>query len=174
MRLQSRIVDDRDFTTALIFLAVSGIALAEGVRLSQNPLAFRMNQVLRPGYYLILIASLLLISGIFYLVSLIRSADKVTDKAAEKAATDTSDESRFMGRLTWLVVALVAYGLLIGFLGYVLATPIFFIAASLIFGVRKLVPLLVLSLGFSTVLVVLFIYLLRVRMPTGVFNLFNF
>jgi hypothetical protein len=186
MRLGSRIVDARDLITAVIFLAVSGVALADGIRLSQHPPAFRMNQTLKPGWYLILISALLFISGAIYMVSLIRDGDKVEDLAAVEPmndvgkdintgeAIDPGDQFLLGGRLLWIVVALVAYVLLIGVLGYVLATPIFFLAASLIFGVRKLITLFVLSLGFSALIVVLFIYLLRVRMPTGVFDLFNF
>ncbi|GAA3942893.1 tripartite tricarboxylate transporter TctB family protein [Microbacterium soli] len=178
MRIGSRTIDGKDVTTALIFIVVSVISLFEGIRLSLNPPAFRMNQVLKPGWYLILIAVLLLASGVGYLVTLIVKAPKTAPDAVDDAGTGDEDvappvRNGLMSRLLWLIAALVGYGVLIAVLGYVLATPIFFLSASIIFGVRKILPLVIMTVGLSAVLVFVFIYLLRVRMPTGLFDLFN-
>jgi putative tricarboxylic transport membrane protein len=159
MRFRGKHIDGRELTTAAFFLGVSLLTLWESYRLAANPPAYRLDQPLRPGMYLAIIGALLLISGLIYLFRLLSQP--------QDAAT-VHEKSGSVVKIVVMMAILTAYALLIGRVGYILATFLFFMAAFRFFGLRHPVAILAWSTVFTGAFTLVFVYYLRVPLPSGV------
>lgn len=159
MQIRGKHLDGREVTTAAFFLGVSIVTLSESYRLAANPPAYRLDQPLGPGMYLGIVGTLLLISGLIYLFRLL---SQLQDGAADYEKTGS------VMKVVVMMAILTGYVVLIGGVGYILATFMFFIAAFRFFGLRHPVAILAWSAVLTGAFTLVFVYYLRVRLPSGV------
>lgn len=71
--------------------------------------------------------------------------------------------------LLWkLIGATILYGLVLGTLGFVVATTLFLLGTMYLLGRRRWVSLVTISAGFSVVVYTLFAYVLKVPLAQGI------
>ena len=126
----------------------------------RQPTAYRP---MGPRVFPVLISVTLIVLGVLLVVETLRGADPDVDEhVAEELRT--SDQ----WRAAVIVGLLVAYTLMFNRLGYVVATGLFFAAASRSLGSRRLVRDLVAGAAVAVVAFVVFTKWLSIDLPTGV------
>lgn len=147
------------FIEIVLILGVGLANVIEGIRLNMRG-DLQLYDVLGPGRYLIVVGSALTISGIYYLITIIR----------KRGGIDEFIEIPRSMRIKMLFVigALAVYTLLISISGYFLSTGVFFILIYQIFEVKPWYKNLTLSILSTMVLWVVFVYLLHMVFPSGI------
>ncbi len=112
---------------------------------------------------LVVSLGLVIFGGIFLFGALFRPDAALLETAAAE------DERTDWRRFALLLVALVAYALLLAPLGYILATTLFFVGTARVMGSRKIVRDAVVGFVFAAVIYFGFTELLSVRLPAGIF-----
>ena len=138
-----------------MFIVVGLACLAEARRLSLDTHPGLITQRLGPGLYIYILAGILLATGIFYLLTHLRSS----------AAAGEGEIS--ISRLASVTIALAFYAFLIERFGYAIATFAFFVVVFWLFGVRRWVVNLPLSLGAAVAFYIVFIRLFDVIFQPG-------
>jgi uncharacterized membrane protein HdeD (DUF308 family) len=134
---------------------VSLACLVEARRLSLDTHASLLTQRLGPGLYIYILGGVLLVTGVVYIVTHMRSA-------AEVSPGEVS-----VSRVLSVTLAIAMYAVFIERFGYVLATLAFFIVMFWLFGVRRWRVNLPLSLAGAAVFYVVFIRLFNVIFQPG-------
>ena len=136
----------------LLVLAVAGIY--EGVRLSKSVLLFV--DPVGPGWYLFFMACLLFVCAIALLVrQFIR----------RKAGQRTADLMLHKGPAGRALVLLFLYGIAVMFLGYLIASAMFFIVVQRIFGERSWLRCTTIGLCITGCFYFVFSYLAAIPLP---------
>ena len=141
-----------------VFVALSGLVLVEGVGLQ-----FYSEGVPGPGFFPILIAVTLAISGILLIAS---RAAKPAGDFSEFERPSRSQAHRSFG--AWLV--LLGAALLVNFVGFLVA--MFLLVAALLLGIERRRGLGTIATIILTPLLayLFFDVLLQVRLPVGLFG----
>jgi putative tricarboxylic transport membrane protein len=84
------------------------------------------------------------------------------------ASGPAATEGERLDRLYWTLGLLLVYLIAMPRVGFLLATPPFLAAFTLLYGYRRWVPLVATALGTTIALHLVFARLLGVRLPTGV------
>jgi hypothetical protein len=150
-------INRRALIDAGVFAAIGMGCLIEGYRLHVTAALHGLRQELAPGFYILLLGTLLLVTGAIYVVANLRGAAEET-----QAPANTGGRA-----LVGILGALVGYALLIGVLGYYLASALFFMAVLALFGVRQwwINPPLALALAGAFHLI--FVVYLDIVFPRG-------
>lgn len=138
-----------------VFIVVSIACLIEARRLSVDTHAGLITQRLGPGLYIYILGGVLLATGVFYVVTHLRSSP-------EAGGGEIS-----ISRLLSVTLAIAMYAVLIERFGYAMATFAFFVVVFWLFGVRRWLVNLPLSLGTAAAFYLIFIRLFDVIFQPG-------
>ena len=144
---------------ALILIAISLIGLAEGSRLTFYKGPHIQYDILGPGPYVLIISVALMIVGILHLVAnfgKLITVDKVI----------TSKEMR--GRMMSMVVVCAIYIFLIGIVGYLVSTILFFFLEFRILGIKSWPINTLLTLCLTATYYFVFIRFCNMVFPRGI------
>ena len=141
-------------TLEIILLVMATLGIYEGARLRGAVLLFADS--VGPGWYLILMSCLLFVCAIALLVR------KFIRRKAGQREVRLSLHKGAAGRA---LILLILYGVAIMFLGYVLASAIFFILIQRIFGERSWVRCAVIGVAVTGCFYFVFLYLGGLPMP---------
>ncbi len=138
----------------IILLVLAAAGIYEGVRLSKSVLLFV--DPVGPGWYLFFMACLLFVCAIALLVrQFIR----------RKAGQRTAGLALHKGPAGRALVLLLLYGLAVMFLGYVIASAMFFIVVQRIFGERSWIRCTVIGVSITGCFYFVFSYLAGMPLP---------
>ncbi len=138
----------------IILLVLAAAGIYEGVRLSKSVLLFV--DPVGPGWYLFFMACLLFVCAIALLVrQFIR----------RKAGQRTVGLALHKGPAGRALVLLLLYGLAVMFLGYVIASAMFFIVVQRIFGERSWIRCTVIGVSITGCFYFVFSYLAGMPLP---------
>jgi len=138
----------------IILLVLAAAGIYEGVRLSKSVLLFV--DPVGPGWYLFFMACLLFLCAIALLVrQFIR----------RKAGQRTAGLALHKGPAGRALVLLLLYGLAVMFLGYVIASAMFFIVVQRIFGERSWIRCTVIGVSITGCFYFVFSYLAGMPLP---------
>ena len=143
---------------SIAFIGTGILCLIEGYRLHVTADPRMLSQELQPGFYVLLLGGILLVTGLVYLVRHLRAPphDDAVSTPEQKAARAFVVGSIF--------AALAGYAILIATIGYFIGSVIFFIAILAIFKV-KLVPAVAISLVLAGVYYAVFVLYLDIIFP---------
>lgn len=143
---------------ALFILALGVLVLTQAFQIGRGAGYI----VVGPRFFPMVVAAGLLGLGVFFLLrtTVYPDLEMAREAAAEEAATHWPT-------VILLLLALVIYALVLGPLGYTVATALFFPAVSRILGSNKLLRDFVTGLGLSLVIYLMFTRVLGVRLPAG-------
>jgi hypothetical protein len=140
----------------IVLLAMATVGIFEGVRLSKSVLLFA--DPVGPGWYLFFMSCLLFICAMALLVrGFIR-------RKAGQHPVNLSVHKGFAGRAVFL---LFLYGLAITYLGYVIASAIFFVWIQRLFGERSWTRCTMIGVTIAGCFYLIFSYLANVPLPRG-------
>jgi uncharacterized membrane protein HdeD (DUF308 family) len=139
-----------------VFIVVSLACLVEARRLSLDTHPGLLTQRLGPGLYIYILGGVLLATGVFYVVTHLRSSPEAGEGEVS------------IWRVLSVTLAIAMYALLIERFGYAIATVVFFVVMFWLFGVRRWFVNLPLSLGTAAVFYVVFIRLFDVIFRPGI------
>jgi putative tricarboxylic transport membrane protein len=114
-----------------------------------------------PRSFPFLVAALVTISGLGLIVSDLRSSDR------KPFSWKFAAESDVWLRILVTMVAGVGYGLVLEWLGYLIATVIFMIIVSSLINVGRHKQNLIISLSFSVISFISFALVLKLSLPRG-------
>ena len=138
----------------IILLVLAAAGIYEGVRLSKSVLLFV--DPVGPGWYLFFMACLLFVCAIALLVrQFIR----------RKAGQRTAGLALHKGPAGRALALLLLYGLAVMFLGYVIASAMFFIVVQRIFGERSWIRCTVIGVSITGCFYLVFSYLAGMPLP---------
>ncbi len=140
----------------IVMLVMAAVGIFEGIRLSKSVLLFA--DPVGPGWYLFFMSCLLFICAVALLVrGFIR-------RKAGQHQVNLSVQKGFAGRAVFL---LFLYGLAITYLGYVIASAIFFVWVQRLFGERSWPRCAVIGVTIAGCFYLIFSYLANVPLPRG-------
>ncbi len=141
-------------TLEIILLVMSILGIVEGAKLSKTTLLFADS--VGPGWYLFFMSCLLFICAIALLVRKFRK---------RKAAHPEVSIALHRGAAGQALMLLILYGVAAMFLGYVIASLIFFILVQRIFGERSWVRCAVIGASITASFYFVFSYLAEMPLP---------
>jgi hypothetical protein len=131
---------------ALVFWCIGILAMIEALRLLVFKDPHVLYDVLGPGYFVLLISIAILMTGTFYFLG---NYKKCNGKEAAQP------DAEAMIPVFHTVLAVTGYIFLIGIVGYVLATFVFFVVQLWVFGVRSWK----INVGSAVILAAIYYYL---------------
>jgi hypothetical protein len=136
-----------------LILAVIGIVgVIEGFRL--NRVSAAADEAYGPGWYLLALSLILIICGLYYLVSTFKSVDKKTEAAIS-----------WKGPASFCILAMIFYSFLLPYIGYFISTAAFVFVATRLFGEQSWVKSTLLAGISGFVFWFVFIFLAQIPMP---------
>ena len=142
----------------IILLVMALVGIFEGIRLSKSVLLFA--DPVGPGWYLFSMSCLLFICAMALFVR------ALIKRKAGQHEVDLSLHKGFAGRAIFL---LSLYGVAIIYLGYVIASGIFFIWVQRLFGERSWVKCTMIGGAITGCFYLVFSYLANLPLPRGLF-----
>ncbi len=144
---------------AVAILALAGVVLYQAVEVAERTGVGPQQS----GFFPMLVGVGLVVFGVAFLLRTTVWPDRVLREEVAAAEAEVH----------WLTLGLVAAALLVyvfvlGFLGYVVATSLFFVTAAWIAGSRRVVRDVVIGVLLSVAVYYGFTEFLRVRLPAGV------
>lgn len=127
-----------------------------------------------PGEWPNLILSLMILMGVSLLIKTIRQKGKASINEKENVFESKDEEDVEFGeevyktRYLWVLGVMFLYILALSFVGFVLSTPFLLAAVTIIMGMRKKVPILLISTIGSACLIYIFPILLNITLPRGI------
>ncbi len=146
----------------ILLLGMGAGAAAEGVKLIATREAQAVFDVLGPGGYLAVVGCALIITGIL----------RITHGSGNGGKLDMEAFSKSMKTaMGGMIVVLALYILLIEIVGYLIASPIFFLLLFRILGITSWLRNLGLSIVCSILLYIIFVHWLAMVFPRGIFSI---
>lgn len=147
-----------------IFILIGLISFIEGVRLT------RVEKIqpdpLGPEYYSIGLGAILVILGIMYIVSGVRKGPK---KQKMETHPERQGENRAHKRtMVAMILVMVIYMVLINFIGYFLASVIFFFLINTVVGYRSWVANFATTIVMTVCYYLIFVKWMGMVFPQGV------
>lgn len=148
---------------------MAGVLLALGL-----VVLYATFQIRQPGGYSVVgpvffpravALGLLALSVLFLLRTTIRPDSDLAERAAEEEA------ATHWPTVGWTVLALVVYAFALGWLGYIIATSLFYLVMARILGSRRPLRDLLIGVVLSTIIYFGFTRLLSVRLPAGLLDM---
>ena len=153
-------VNRRTLIDAIAFIGIGAICLVEGYRLNITADPRALSQRLAPGFYILLLGGILLVTGVVHLVRNLRTRESVVPAAPGQRAAMTVG-------LAAIVAALAGYAILMNSIGYFVGTTLFFLAILAIFKVRPWPLTVALSLALGAAFYTIFVVYLDIIFPRG-------
>ncbi len=144
---------------AIAFIGTGILCLVEGYRLHVTADPRMLSQELQPGFYVLLLGGILLVTGLVYLARHLRAPphdDVVVTTPEQQAARAFVVGSIF--------AALAGYAILIATIGYFVGSVIFFLAILAIFKVKP-IPAVAFSVVLAAVYYAVFVLYLDIIFP---------
>lgn len=136
----------------LILTIIGIVGIVEGLGL--NRLSAEADDAFGPGWYLIALSLVLIICGLYYLVSTFKGRDKKTESAFS-----------WKGPATFAIVAMIISCALLPYIGYFISTAAFIFVGTRLFGEKSWVRS-ILAAGISgAVFWFVFVSLAKISMP---------
>jgi hypothetical protein len=143
---------------SLVFIGTSVLCLFEGYRLNATSDPRLLFQELQPGYYVLFLGAILLVTGLVYLIRNLRAVGpEVVTRTPEQRATGAF----VVGAI---IAAVAGYAILIATVGYFVGSAVFFIAMLAIFKVKPLATLAI-GLALAGVFYAVFVLYLNIIFP---------
>jgi len=142
----------------IILLVMAVVGIFEGIRLSKSVLLFA--DPVGPGWYLFFMSCLLLICAMALFVR------AFLRRKAGRHEANLSLHKGFAGRAMFL---LFLYGIAIIYLGYAIASAIFFVWVQRLFGERSWVKCTMIGAAITGCFYLVFSYLANLPLPRGLF-----
>jgi putative tricarboxylic transport membrane protein len=148
---------------SIVLLIISLGVLFEGIRLTR--VTTRLTQdVMGPGTYIIVLGGLLILGMLIHVASYSVHILRLKKKLMEEPHV------RGLSLTVLVMVAVIAlYGVLIQFLGYLIATPVFFLLMFRSVGVDSWHRNVALTIILSAVYYFVFVHYCSVIFPRGIF-----
>jgi putative tricarboxylic transport membrane protein len=148
---------------SIVLLVISLGVFFEGIRLMR--VTTRLTQdVMGPGTYIIILGGLLILGTLIHIAScsvhILRLKEKPLAEPRQKGATFT---------VLTMVAVIALYCVLIQFLGYPIATPIFFLVMFRVVGVDSWRKNIALTVILSAAYYFIFVHYCSVIFPRGIF-----
>lgn len=143
----------------ILLIAISVVTMAEGLRLVIYKEPNTLYDPLGPGYYALAVSVCLLAVSVAYLVTHFRNPPQI-----EMVPVDR----RMRIKLVSTIAACGIYVVLIGIIGYLLATIVFFFLEFRVEGFRSWVSVVIMSLVLSGLYYLVFVRLCHMVLPAGV------
>ncbi|TRZ51588.1 hypothetical protein D4S03_04930 [bacterium] len=141
---------------------ISIVSIVEGIRLVIYKDPNTLFDPIGPGLYVLIISILLMVTSFTYFIG---NYKKNID--TKKDATN----NEMVQRVIYMTAAFAAYIFLIYFIGYLLASIIFFLLEFRIVGIKSWPISILLALSFSAFYYVTFVYFCDMVFPRGIINL---
>jgi hypothetical protein len=137
----------------LILTIIGIVGVFEGFRL--NRVSAAADEAYGPGWYLLLLSAILIICGLYYLVSTFKRKNEKTEAAAFS----------LYGPATFAIVAMSLYSFLLPYIGYLMSTAAFVLAATRVFGEQSWIKSTLLAGISGGIFWFVFVYLAQIPMP---------
>lgn len=144
---------------AIAILALGGVVLFDAIEIAERSGAGPQQS----GFFPLLVGAGLLVFGVAFLVR----ATVWPDRALTEEVADAEAEMHWR-TLILVGSALLVYVFVLDFLGYIVATTLFFVATAWLVGSRKVVRDLIIGVVMSVAIYFGFTEFLGVRLPAGV------
>jgi hypothetical protein len=143
---------------SIAFIGVGILCLFEGYRLHVTADPRLLAQELQPGFYVLILGVILLVTGLVYLVRHLRAAPP------EHVATTSEQRTAGAFVVGAIIAAVAGYAIVIATIGYFVGSLLFFIAMLAIFKVK---PLLTVAIGLvlASVFYAVFVLYLDIIFP---------
>ena len=138
----------------LVLTVIGIVGVIEGLRL--NRLSAEAGDAFGPGWYLIAISLVLIICGLYYLVSTFKGPNK-------KAETETA--FLWNGPATYAIIAMILSCALLPYIGYFISTAAFIFVGTRLFGEQSWVRTILIAGMSGTVFWFVFVFLAQIPMP---------
>jgi putative tricarboxylic transport membrane protein len=152
-------VNRRVWIEGLFLLTIGLVSSVESLRIISHKNPHVIYDPLGPGYYLLVLSIGMLLTGVIHIYYYLRKGQSI---AEEK----TTKEMKI--RLIVSIVAITVYLILINFIGYLIATFVFFILIFRIVGIRSWPYVFVLSAFFSVAYYFTFVKFCNMVFPKGI------
>lgn len=152
----------------LVLVIVGVLSIIEGIRLVLAK-KLQMYDVLGPGFYNLGMGAILVIIGLIYFVSERKKIPRIKKESAVKQSTGNSEYKKMM---IGMIFAMIAYILLMDWMGYLLASLVFFFLINRIVGFRSWLTNLSITAAMTASFYLIFVVWLGMIFPRGV--LLNF
>ena len=139
----------------LVLTVIGIIGVIEGFRL--NRISAEAEEAYGPGWYLLLLSIVLIGCGLYYLASTFRKTAKKKSDAEETFA--------LWGPATFAIIGMCFYCLLMPYIGYLLSTAAFVLAATRFFGEQSWIKSILLAALSGVAFWFIFVYLAQIPMP---------
>ena len=146
-------------TESILLGALSLLGLVEGIRLIFDKDPMVVYDVLGPGFFVLLVSLGVMITGSFHLIANLRKP-QVKKEGAERPLRN---------RMIQTVLACTLYIVLLDFVGYGLATVVFFLLEFRISGVKNWPLNIFLSSSLTGAFYLIFVSYFDMVFPRGVF-----
>lgn len=147
----------------LVMVAVGALSIVEGIRLILKG-ELQTYDALGPGFYSIAVGSVLILIGLVYFVS---ERKRVIGAAKIARAPRPVGMTDYKKTMVGMVVAMIAYILLMDLAGYLLATVVFFLIINRIVGFRSWLANLGVTALMTAAFYLVFVSWLGIIFPRG-------
>jgi putative tricarboxylic transport membrane protein len=144
----------------ILLLAVSIVGMLEGYRLIFHKNPNTQYDVMGPGLYIVLFSIAMMATGIVHLIV-------NYGKPLNEGKIVINKETR--RRMVSMVAVLAIYTFLLDFVGYLMATVVFFLLEFRTVGVRSWLTNVILTVACTVVLYIVFVEYCNITFPRGMF-----
>lgn len=144
----------------ILLLAISVAGMVEGRRLIVHKNPNTLYDMLGPGLYIVLFSAAMMITGVVHLIVNYRNP-----LSAEKIVISKEMRIRMMS----MVAVLAVYTFLIDIVGYLIATPIFFLLEFRTVGVKSWLTNAILTVACTAGYYIVFVEYCNITFPPGIF-----
>jgi putative tricarboxylic transport membrane protein len=136
----------------LVLMIFGIVGIIEGLRL--NGRSEEAGDAFGPGWYLIILSLVLIVCGLYYILSTFKGRDKKTEAALV-----------WDGPASFAIVAMILSCALLPYIGYFLSTAAFLLVCTRLFGEKSWVKSILIAGLAGAVFWGVFVYLAQIPMP---------
>lgn len=143
----------------ILLLMIGLVSMGEGLRLITQMDPQAVSDVLGPGWYVLFIGLTLIATAIVHFIAHYRETPSVKKVAVDRPMR--------MLMIT-MVVVMAVYTFLIEITGYLVATPLFFLAEFRVIGVKSWLTNILLTIAMTAVYYLVFVRYCDMVFPRGI------
>jgi len=151
------------FIEVLVIVIAGALSIGDGIRLVLKQ-DLQTQDVLGPGFYSVGLGAILVIVGFIHFLTELRGAAGIRNKPF---VAPTADEKTFRKMMISMVIVMIAYILLMDFVGYLVASVIFFLLVNRIVGFRSWLGNLGVTALMTAAFYLIFVSWLGIVFPRG-------
>ena len=160
VKVRTKVVNRKTLIETMIMAAFGLVTMVEALRLIIYKDPYVLYDPIGPGFYVLALSVGVLSVGVVHFAANYRKGSIVADAAAR---------GRGMRQLFSSIIVLALYLLLINFVGYLIATLLFFLLQFRVTGVKSWRTNIILTLLFTAVYYVIFVRLCEMVFPREIF-----